>query len=114
MLKITIYDSAQELTFQLEGRLCGLWVEELRQCWLTAASTTGGRSTVLDLREVDFVDPAGQSLVGEMDAAGVQVQASSPLIQALVAQCDSVEEHGGSRPHVLFRSQRAGRGQRTL
>ena len=114
MLKITIHDSAEELSFGLEGRLCGAWVDELRQCWRAAASTTVGCSIVLDLREVDFVDSAGQSLVAEMARAGVRVLVSSPLIQALVAQCGSVEEQRGARPDDLFRSQRAARSQRTV
>jgi hypothetical protein len=114
MLKITIHDSAAELTFCLEGRLCGPWVAELRDVWRTGASTTAGRSTVLDLREVDFVDNGGQLLVAEMARAGVRILASSPLIEALVTECVSVEEQRISRPDVLFRSQTAGRKQRAV
>src|ERR1035437_83887 len=82
MLKITLHDSSQELRFQLEGRLSGAWVGELRQCWQTAASTTHGRSTLLDLDEVDFVDPSGQILLTEMHRAGVRIRAATPLIPA--------------------------------
>jgi hypothetical protein len=84
MLKITILDSASELRFRLEGKLSAPWVSELRQCWLTASSTTGGRGTVADLRGVDFVDPAGQQLLTDMHSAGVRLQAVSPLIRTLV------------------------------
>ena len=63
MLKITLHDSAGEFRLKLEGRLSGLWVHELEQCWKTASSTTQGRKTVVDLGEVDFVDPAGESLL---------------------------------------------------
>ena len=63
MLKITLHDSAGEFRLKLEGRLSGLWVHELEQCWKTASSTTHGRKTVVDLGEVDFVDPAGESLL---------------------------------------------------
>jgi hypothetical protein len=87
MLKITILDSAQELRFRLEGRLAGLWVEELRQCWHTAESTTHGRCTVADLQDVDFIDNQGQSLLAEMHLKGVQLEAVTPLIQALVQDC---------------------------
>ena len=86
MLKITIHDSAAEFRFHLEGRLSGPWVEELRQCWQTAASTTGGRATVLDLCDVDFVDPAGQRLLSEMHAHEVRLVAATPLIQAVVEE----------------------------
>ena len=70
MLKITLHDSSDELRFKLEGKLSGPWVGELRQCWQTAASTTHGRNTILDLREVDFVDPEGQSSAGGDAPAG--------------------------------------------
>src|SRR5215471_12170689 len=63
MLKITLHDSAREFRFHLEGRLTGPWVDELRQCWQTAISTTEGRTIVLDLHEVDFIDPAGGKLL---------------------------------------------------
>ena len=33
MLRITIHDNLQALTFQLEGRLAGPWLRELEECW---------------------------------------------------------------------------------
>src|ERR1039457_3418449 len=68
MLKITLHDSAGEFRLKLEGRLSGPWVNELEQCWKTASSTTHDRKTVLDLGEVDFVDPAGESLLARASA----------------------------------------------
>jgi hypothetical protein len=104
MLKITIHDSAGELRFQLEGRLGGAWVPELRQCWRTASSTTGGRRTILDLREVDFMDPSGQALVAEMYHEGVRVEAETPLIQELCAGCGTVERKPAGRPDAFSHS----------
>jgi anti-anti-sigma regulatory factor len=100
MLKITLHDSAQELRLNLEGRLSGLWVQELEQCWKTASSTTHGRKTVLDLGEVDFVDPAGESLLAHMHAEGVLLVAVTPLICAVLQEicqtppCGSVGKVG--------------------
>lgn len=107
MLKITIHDSAQEMRFLLEGRLAGPWVNELRQCWQTAASTTAFRGTVLDLCEVDFVDPEGQALLAEMHRRGVRLEASCPLIQHLIEEiagapeCGRVEGKSARRPDAL-------------
>jgi hypothetical protein len=98
MLKITLLDSARELRFRLEGKLSGLWVGELRQCWTTASSTTVGRRTVVDLKEVDFVDDDGEALLGEMHGQGVELHASTPFIRAIVdriaraTRCATVEE----------------------
>jgi ABC-type transporter Mla MlaB component len=84
MLKITLLDSADECRFRLEGKLSGLWVGELRQCWKTASSTTHGRRTVMDLRDVDFVDSAGEALLGDMSREGVALQVSTPFMQSVV------------------------------
>jgi anti-anti-sigma regulatory factor len=120
MLKITLHDSAEELRLKLEGKLAGLWVGELQQCWRTAASTTQGRNTILDLRDVDFVDPEGQSLLAEMYRQGVRLVAVTPLIQALVQEiarqpgCVTVEEKPARRSHALTSHDTAGRHPRSL
>ncbi len=115
MLKITILDSASELRFRLEGKLSGPWVSELRQCWQTASSTTAGRNTVADLREIDFVDPEGQQLLVEMHRAGVRLQAVTPLIRTLVDEinricaCGTVgEETPRSASNAVVRAQTSG------
>ena len=33
MLRITVHDTPETLTFQLEGKLAGPWVRELEDCW---------------------------------------------------------------------------------
>lgn len=105
MLRITLHDSARELRIKLEGKLSGPWVEELRQCWGTASSTTAGRATSLDLSDVDFVDGEGQSLLSEMHNQGVRLNAATPLMQALMdgivrAGCATVEEQPVGSPHA--------------
>jgi ABC-type transporter Mla MlaB component len=114
MLRITIHDSAHELRIKLEGKLSGPWVEELRQCWRTASSTTAGRTTSLDLSEVDFVDADGQSLLSEMHGQGVRLDAATPLIQALVEEgigrsgYATVEEQPAGSPHDSLVHNRSG------
>jgi hypothetical protein len=120
MLKITLHDSSGELRFRLEGRLSGAWVGELRQCWLTARSTVRGRKTTLDLGEVDYVDPDGQSLLTEMHRQGVGLTAVTPLIRELVqeieraARCVTVEEAPAQRPDALVSTDPAARHRRAL
>ena len=102
MLKITLHDSAGEFRLNLEGRLAGAWVRELELCWRTASSTTGGRRTVVDLADVDFVDPAGEALLAQMHGAGVQLLGDTPLICAMLEQvcqsnrCDRVRGRVGT------------------
>ncbi len=102
MLKITLHDTAGEFRLKLEGRLAGAWVRELEQCWRTASSTTGGRRTVADLGDVDFVDPAGEELLARMHAGGVELVGETPLICAMLEQvcrsgrCDRVGGRTGT------------------
>jgi anti-anti-sigma regulatory factor len=104
MLKITLHDSAGEFRLKLEGRLSGPWVKELEQCWRTASSTTEGRKTVVDLGEVDFVDPSGQTLLTDMHSEGVEMEAVTPLICSVLKEvcqgraCGTVERKAGSAP----------------
>ena len=120
MLKITLHDSAEELRFRLEGRLSGAWVSELRQCWLTAQSTVRGRKTTLDLREVDYVDSDGQSLLTDMHQQGVVLTAVTPLIRELVQEiersgrCARVEEASARRSDALVSSDPTARHRRAL
>ena len=100
MLKITLHDTASELRLRLEGKLAGLWVRELGQCWQTGASATVGRKTVVDLREVDFVDEEGQALLCQMRQAGVKFLAATPLIRDIVTRCATVEDRTASPDHV--------------
>lgn len=105
MLKITVHDTASEFRLRLEGKLAGLWVRELGQCWQTAASslagrTLAGRKIILDLREVDFVDEEGQALMCRMSHAGVKFVAATPLIRDILTRCATVEDKVAPREHV--------------
>lgn len=120
MLKITLHDSAGELRFRLEGRLSGAWVDELRQCWLTAQSTTGKRKTILDLGEVDYVDADGQALLHDMHQHGVVLKAVTPLIRQLIQEieqperCARVEEAPAKHSDALISTHPAARHKRAL
>lgn len=120
MLKITLHDSSRELCLKLEGRLSGPWVRELEQCWHTAASATAGRSTVVDLGEVDFVDPQGQLLLAEMHRKGVRLLALTPLILSVVEEvccapcCGTVEDRPLSSHDDIVRPDSTGPDPRAL
>jgi anti-anti-sigma regulatory factor len=73
---------------ELEGRLAGPWVEELRCCWqqLGASATHGG--LLLDLKSVSFVDDSGQALLREMRDRGVRLVGRGLMIRHLVEQIE--------------------------
>jgi outer membrane protein TolC len=84
MLKITLHDSPEALTFQLEGKLVGAYARELEQSWLTAASTRGSRTLGVDLREVDFIDDEGRRVLSILHEAGAEFYACGPLTSSIV------------------------------
>ena len=63
MIRIEIYESGNEMTFQLEGRLAGASVRELEHCWKASEKKRRNSSVAIDLRSVTGVDDAGRYLV---------------------------------------------------
>jgi anti-anti-sigma regulatory factor len=86
MLRITVHDSPTALRFQLEGKLIGPWVAELRQSWLTAQSVRSDRQVLIDLTDVAFIDDSGKELLRELCNSGAKFIACQPLTRAIVDQ----------------------------
>ena len=72
MLRICYTDSATVQQWILSGQLAGRWVSELRDCWRDHRRTAPLSRAVADLREVTFIDEAGEELLAEMLAAEVE------------------------------------------
>ena len=65
MLKISVMsDSSEAISFQLEGKLVGPWVEELRR--LSNAALARSEAVSLDLEKVWFVDSRGIALLRDL------------------------------------------------
>jgi hypothetical protein len=65
---------------KLEGKLAGVYVEELRRAWLALAPTVSHRQLSLDLRGLTFVDERGLQVLREVrGATRAVVLAESPL-----------------------------------
>ena len=86
MLRLTIHDSGSELRFHLEGRLAGPWVQEAALCWETAQSTIAGRTVVVDLQDLDFVDSDGERLLASMYRKGAELRGASPMLTHLIEE----------------------------
>lgn len=85
MLRVSCSDTAEGQHWSLCGRLAGAWVEELRSCWLQARERTPHGRAVVDLREVVFVDEAGERLLAEMEVSGAELVAAGVENRDLVA-----------------------------
>jgi hypothetical protein len=68
-------------TFKLEGKLLGPWVDEVSKA--CAASTDHSRIT-LDLSALMFVDAAGERLLRDLLAQGIEVVACSSYVAELL------------------------------
>jgi hypothetical protein len=89
MLRITIHDTPQVITFQLEGRLAGPWVRELELCWHRNLPGQRDATVLLDLTEVTSVDGAGQACLAALHRQGAEFVAADCLTKAIVAEITS-------------------------
>ena len=71
MIMIETREAGDELTFKVEGRLCGAGVATLEDCWRTAAGRYPRGKFAVDLTQVTFIDQAGSLLLQLMDRDGV-------------------------------------------
>lgn len=87
MLKISQHrDAATEsVSFMLEGRLAGPWVEELGMCWRQIAANSQSRA-VVDLTGVTFVDADGKALLTRMWQQGAELRAAGCLTRCVVEE----------------------------
>ena len=91
MLKITIDIDGKRANLELEGRLAGPWVQELRDCWERARSAD--RQINVVLKQVTFIDDAGRQLLAEMHRRGTELTAEGCMTKAVVD-----EIMGGEKP----------------
>jgi anti-anti-sigma regulatory factor len=88
MLRITVGQAGTTATIQLEGRLAGPWVKELKTCWLAVKANDPRKPTLVDLTEVSFIDAAGREFLAEMYRGGVQLVAVDCMTRAIVEEIE--------------------------
>jgi ABC-type transporter Mla MlaB component len=86
MLRITVHDKPQALTFQLEGRLTGPWLRELEVCWESALNQQRKPILRVDLTGVTFIDEAGKACLAAMYRQGAELVAADCLTRDIVAE----------------------------
>jgi hypothetical protein len=100
VLRITVHDKPESLTFQLEGRLAGPWVWVLEDCW---RDTLARRQAAVrfDLTGVTFIDAAGKAFLAAVHTHGAEFIAVDCLTRAVVAEIRKapIPDCGGSTDH---------------
>lgn len=95
MLKITTLLNAKSTVLRLEGRLAGLWVQELERCWDSTVGTTTDHPLSLDLSAVTYVDSDGKDLLKKIHQQGAKLVASGCLTRCIVNEIVHVARRGG-------------------
>jgi hypothetical protein len=86
MLRITVRESRESLTVQLEGRLAGPWVREMEECWQTTRPSQRKAVLRFDLTGVTFIDAAGKKFLAAMHTEGAEFLARGCLMRAHVTE----------------------------
>jgi hypothetical protein len=97
MFRVSYSDTADGQRWSLYGRLAGPWVDELRSCWKYARDLAPLARAIVDLKEVTFIDEAGEMLLADMRSAGAEFIATGVENQYLLATLDkrkSPSAHG--------------------
>lgn len=76
ILKVTVTENATEEKWVLQGSLKWPWVNQLRVDWRMAWQTGQGRTRVVDLNEVTFVDEIGERMLRIMANQGARFVAT--------------------------------------
>src|SRR5262245_42471310 len=86
MLRISIHYDPQSVTFRLEGKLAGSWVQELQNCWQRTLTADPKPTVRIDLAEVTFIDAAGKEYLAEQYAKGAELIATGCFTRAIVGE----------------------------
>jgi hypothetical protein len=95
MLRITVHQDGRQCRLELAGRLCGPWVAETVNVWLSAPCS--GKEIEVDMREVTGVDDAGRELLAAMHRAGVCFTAQGVAMTALIHEITGEHPFDGTK-----------------
>src|SRR6202790_5223420 len=84
MLKITIHDGPEAITFQVEGKLIGAWAKELEQSWKTASEIRNRKALIVDLTETLYIDEEGKRVLAKLFHDGAFFRTSGTMTSCIV------------------------------
>ena len=89
VLRINSHIDNDQTTLDVEGKLVGLWVRELEQCWQTLISSDTTRSIRVNLSAVGYIDSAGKQLLTRMRKQGVVLVPTGCFMKAIVDEIEN-------------------------
>lgn len=105
MLKITAQREAapDSISLTLEGRLAGLWVEELNSYWHEMLANQQN-CIMIDLTGVTFIDVNGKALLTKLWQQGAELRAAGCLTRCVVEEITGmVRSDSSCRDHSKSR-----------
>jgi hypothetical protein len=96
MLRITVQNNAESVTFQLEGKLAGPWVRVVENCWRSTLASGQPARRRVDLKGVTFIDAAGKEILAVLHAQGAELIAAGCLTRAIVAEIQNASHTSAS------------------
>jgi hypothetical protein len=105
MLRITVHDNPEVVTFQLEGGLAGSWVGEVEKCRQRALIGRPRPAIRFDLAGATFIDDAGKAYLAAMHRLGAEFVTADCLTKEVVAEIsrNQKSEVRGQRSEVRSR-----------
>jgi hypothetical protein len=101
MLRATPISDNESSTLKLEGKLCGLWVEEVQHCWQEFVHDHKGATIHVNLQEVVYLDGLGRDLLLRMEREGASLVGCSEFIRHLLRQ----EKPDSKRQDTTFKEE---------
>ena len=86
MLKISILDKPSHRRLVVEGKLTEAWVSELESAWSQARQERRNGRIVVDLSDMNYVDPKGEAALMAVTAEGAWLTAKGIYSQYVVKQ----------------------------
>jgi len=84
IFKFTITENPREEKWVLQGPLKWPWVNQLRDDWRMARQTHQGRTCIVDLNQVTFVDKIGERMLRIMAKQGARFVATGMDMQRVL------------------------------
>src|SRR5690348_13258530 len=104
MLKISIHDDPEALTFKVEGKLIGAWAKELEQSWKTASSIRERKALIIDLTEALYIHDEGKRVLKKLFDDGAFFRTAGAMNSSVVDEITGKSKPSKPWPAVLTRS----------
>ena len=83
MLKITVHESPEALTFQVEGKLIDAWAKELERCWKVSKADSR-KAIIVDLTQTLYIDSEGKRVLTKLFREGAFFRTAGTMTRCVV------------------------------